>query len=220
LGGEKLKASLCISKNRLKFISPFCLAVMVGIIFLFMFNSPLSAQDAAVAADSVLREDPRASEQNTLLGEAPPPGTVSVQGPASVFVVIRMILVLVLVAAAIYGVVWFFKKANRRTDPKDPNLRVLSTVHLGLNRYVHIVFVGSKAYLVGAADGGVSLITEIEDKDLINSMLLAESQKSSASGSGGFQDFKAILRRFGIQSEGKVPTPDTIKRRRERLKGL
>jgi flagellar protein FliO/FliZ len=224
LGGEKLKASLCISKNRLKFVSRFFLAVVFIASGLFLSApAPLLAQDTSVniadSTDAAVPRDPRAAEQTMILGEAVPPGAPA-QGPASFFVVLRMILVLILAAAAIYGVVWFVKRASRRSDPKDPNLHVLSSVHLGLNRYVHIVSVGSQAWLLGAADGGVTLITEIQDKDIINAMLLEDSKKSVVSGAGGFIDFKSMLRRFGVGQDGNVPGPDNIKKRRERLKGL
>jgi flagellar protein FliO/FliZ len=242
LGGEKLNISRNVFQKWRIFFSPVFLVVIVIFTGLFAFNAlPLSAQDTAAGADAaadvdtsanagadeaagdpsgVVARDPRAAEQAILLGTPPTPGAAQAQGPASVFVIIRMILVLVLAAAAIYGVVWFIKKASRRTEPKDPNLHVLSSVHLGLNRYVHIVSVGSQAWLLGAADGGVALITEIEDKDIVNAMLLADSQKSGVPGPGGIIDFKSMLRRFGLTPDGKAPTPDSIKKRRERLKGL
>jgi flagellar protein FliO/FliZ len=208
------------------------LAVLIVAAGLFVFVPvPLSAQDGAAASAAAntqaavtdtqtpVPRDPRAAEQTMLLGETPPPGTAALQGPSSIFVILRMILVLVFAAAAIYGVVWFIKRSSRRTDPKDPNLRVLSSVHLGLNRYVHIVSVGSRAWLLGAADGGVNLITEVEDKDVVNAMLLEDSQKSAA-GPGGALDFKSLLRRFGLAQDGSVPQADNIRKRRERLKGL
>jgi flagellar protein FliO/FliZ len=120
----------------------------------------------------------------------------------------------------VYGVVFFVKKGSKRVDAKDPFLRVLASTHLGSNRYAHIVAVGSKAWLLGSSDGGVNLIGEIDDKDILNAMLLEESQKSAEAASGRFIDFKSMLRRFGMPVDPRAPGAETIRKRRERLRGL
>jgi flagellar protein FliO/FliZ len=158
------------------------------------------------------------AEDTLVLGETepgiPPPGP-----GVSVFLILRMLLVLILAAAAIYGVVYFLKRASRPSEQRDPNVRLLSSVHLGSNRFVYTVAVGSRVLLLGAGEGGVTLITEIDDQDTINAMLLEDSRKSAAAVSGGLPDFKAMLRRFGVPT-GKPPGADNIRKRRERLKGL
>jgi flagellar protein FliO/FliZ len=131
-----------------------------------------------------------------------------------------MVLTLALAALAIYGVVFFIKRASRRTDAKDPFLKILASAHLGYNRYAHVVAVGSKAWLVGASEGGVGLISEIEDKDTLNALFLEDSRKSAEAPTGRFLDFKAMLRRLGMPVETGVAGADNIRKRRERLKGL
>jgi len=140
-------------------------------------------------------------------------------GP-SIWDVIRMVLVLGLVAAAIYGIVFLFKRSAKQPVNSDPFLKVLANTHLGSNRYVHIVSVGEKAWLVGSSEGGVNLISEVEDKDTINVMLLEESKKSAASVSGRFPDFLGMLRRLGTPAANRNQGADEIRKRRERLKGL
>ncbi|MDR0623870.1 MAG: flagellar biosynthetic protein FliO [Treponema sp.] len=158
-------------------------------------------------------------EETLVLGEAgpgvPPPGP-----GASVSLILRMLLVLILAAAAIYGVVYFLKRASRPSGQRDPNLRLLSSVHLGSNRFVHAVAAGNRVLLLGAGDGGVNLITEIDDQDTVNAMLLEDSRKNAETVSGRFSDFKAMLRRFGVQAGNKSPGAGNIRKRRERLKGL
>jgi hypothetical protein len=74
---------------------------------------------------------------------------------------------------------------------------------------------------VGAAESGVNLISEIEDKDVINTMLLEDSRKSAEAPTGPFPDFKALLQRLGMPVEsGAPPGPEDIRKRGERLKGL
>jgi flagellar protein FliO/FliZ len=131
-----------------------------------------------------------------------------------------MVLVLALAAAAIYGVVFFIKRSSKQTVENDPFLKILASVHLGSNRYAHVVAVGSKAWLLGSSDGGVNLVGEIDDKDVINAMLLESSKRSAENASGRFPDFLSMIRRFGVSTETSSPSADDIRKRRERIKGL
>jgi len=222
LGGEKLKLSL------------FALLVLsVG----FLVQIPLiSAQEeaaqgfgggAAGEEAPLAAVDPlRAAEQAISIGD-------DVQTPApasgsSTWAVIRMVLVLALAAAAVYGAVFFIKKSSRQTAADDPFLKILASSHLGSNRYAHIVSVGGKAWLLGSSDGGVNLIGEIDDKDVINAMLLEDSKRiampptggAPTGGTGPLLDFKAILGKLGFSAKNEESGPDQIRKRSERLKGL
>jgi flagellar protein FliO/FliZ len=131
-----------------------------------------------------------------------------------------MILVLALAAAAVYGVVFFIKRSAKQTPEGNPFLKILATAHLGSNRYAHIVAVGSHAWLLGSSDGGVNLIGEVDDKDVINAMLLEDSRKVSEAPSNRFPDFMSMLRRLGAHPEARSSGADDIRKRRERLKDL
>ena len=172
-----------------------------------------SAEEAPVTVD-----DPyRAAERNIIFGSEP--ALPAQKSGASIWVVIRMILVLALAAAAIYGIVFFIKKSSKQNIANDPFLKILASSHLGCNRYVHIASVGSKAWLLGASEGGVNLISEIEDKEIIDAMLLEDSKKSAETQSR-FPDFLSILRRLGTPAQAGSSGIDEIRKRRERLKGL
>ncbi|MDR1956121.1 MAG: flagellar biosynthetic protein FliO [Treponema sp.] len=144
------------------------------------------------------------------------------QGAISFLTILRMILVLALAAGAIYGILFFLKRISRTPEQKDPHLKVLAGVHLGSNRFVHVVSLGSQAWLLGACEGGVSLIAELTDTETIDAMLLDESRKSAQGKVSGF-DFSQVLRRLG---GGAGPDPHTelkaenVRKRRERLRGL
>jgi len=142
------------------------------------------------------------------------------QSGPSVWAAVRMVLILALSAAAIYGVVFFIKRSLKQPVENDPFLKILASVHLGSNRYAHVVGVGSKAWLLGSSDGGVNLIGEIDDKDVINAMLLESSKKSADAAAGRFPDFMSIMRKFGVSAETRTPAADDIRKRRERIKRL
>ena len=199
MGGEELKVSL------------FALILLTaGFLIQIQY---VSAQEEAPAAEDPLR----AAERTYTFGETDE--TPAAQTGSAVWPVIRMILVLAFTAAAIYGVVYFIKRSSKQAVSKSPFLKILATAHLGVNRYAHIVSVGSKAWLLGSSDGGVNLIGEVEDKEIIDAMLLEES-KNSAEPQGRFPDFISMLRRFGLPAQAGTPGADDIRKRRERLKGL
>jgi len=179
------------------------------------------SEDEAVPEEQPQARDPRAGERELLLDgnnvENASPSRAGA-GP-SIWVFVRMVLVLVLAASAVYGIVFFIKRSSRKKDTEDPFLKVLANAHLGSNRYAHIVSVGDKAWILGSSDGGVNLIGEIDDKDMINAMLLEDSEKSTRNQSR-FPDFLGMIRRFGANAERNAPSADDIRKRRERLKGL
>ncbi|MCL2266587.1 MAG: flagellar biosynthetic protein FliO [Treponema sp.] len=137
----------------------------------------------------------------------------------STWAIIRMVLVLALAAAAVYGIVFLFKRASKPAQYNDPFLKVLANAHLGSNRYVHVVSLGNKTWLLGASDGGVNVISEIDDPDVINAMLLEDSNKISQV-KGRLPSFLSMLRRMGTPAQGGAAGADEIRKRRERLKGL
>ena len=183
-------------------------------------------QDAVETSDPVETLDPnRLAQQSLIFGnqdaEAPAPVPA-----VSVFGIFRVLLTLAVVAAAIYGLIYFLKsrRASRVKTESDPFLKILASVPLVANRSVHVISVGPQAWLVGAAENGVHLISEIGDKDTINAMLLEDSKRVAAQPTGGpgapLLDFKAILGKLGFSAKDEESGPDQIRKRSERLKGL
>jgi len=209
LGGEKLKAPLFAL---LFFAAGFLVIVL-----------PFSAQEIesapAVEQQVPPEEDPLRAAQQSLTFEWDEQEPLSAPGP-SLWSAVRMVLVLALAAAAVYGVVFFIKRTSKQPALSDPFLKILASSHLGSNRYAHVVSVGNKAWLLGSSDGGVNLIGEIDDKDVINAMLLEDSKKSAQTSAGRFPDFTSMLRRFGAAAEKRIPGAEEIRKRRERLKGF
>jgi flagellar protein FliO/FliZ len=159
-----------------------------------------------------------------ILGEESPGVPIS-PGTVSFFVIFRTIVVLLLAAAAIYGLVYFLKRIARPRELRDPNLRVLASVPLGQNRFVHAVILGARVWLVGSGEGGVTHIADIEEQEAIDALLLEESRRNAGPGPGRFPDFRTMLRRFSPSpgEDAGFPGPsvaDKIRRRQDRLKGL
>jgi len=161
------------------------------------------------------------------IGDAPNGAAARTQGGITFWTVFRLVLVLGLSVAAIYGITYWLKKIARPAELRDPYLRVLASTHLGSNRYVHIVAVGTKAWLIGSSDGSVQPIAEITDQETLDAMFLDESKKLSETGKTT-NDFKSILRRFFPQANSEPQSPQStidfnaerLRKQRERLRGL
>jgi len=207
-----------------------CTALVVWILIFPVTN--VSAQDESSVQtqdpqtpDPV--EDPIRTRQEMMVfgGEETEAEAARPVSTVSVFSIFRMLLTLAVVAAAIYGLVYFlkFRRASRAKAELDPFLKILASAPLGPSRGVHVVSVGPQAWLVGSAETGVNLISEIGDKDTINAMLLEDSKRIAMppTGTGGpLLDFKAILERLGISTKNENSGPEQIRKRSERLKGL
>jgi len=140
---------------------------------------------------------------------------------ASPFRIFQMVFTLLLVSGAIYGVVLFLKKTTRGGRvSQDPFLKVLAAVPIGANRSIQVVTLGSQAWLVGAAEHGINLIGEITDKETLDAMILEDSRRIANAPAGRIPDFKSMLRRFGMPTDPGAPSPENIRKRSERLKGI
>jgi flagellar protein FliO/FliZ len=204
LGGEKL--------NR------FCLVAFFLSACFFLNAIIVSAQTPDMPEPSVPAEaavSPQTDESLLLLGEDVP---AAVAG-SSFWAVFRMVVALALTAAAIYGIVFWLKRVARPPAPRNPHIRVLSSVPLGSNRTLHAVSVGGRTWLLGAGDGGVSLIAEITDQEAEVTAMLQDAQ-NGAEAPPGLPGFKALLRRLGGLQADRRPGADNVRKRRERLKGL
>lgn len=164
------------------------------------------------------------SESELLLEDGPEPAGEQVRAPSSFWTALRMVLVLALAAAAVYGVVFFLKKMARPAEGQDPFLKVLASAHLGSNRFVHVVSLGERAWLVGASDGGVSSLGEVEDRETLDALFLEESRRA-AEGQGRMADFKGLLRKLGGRTAVEGPrgvhtAAEKLRERRQKLRGL
>ena len=200
-------------------------AVLAVCAFILLTTGIFAQDDAVSAAETPIADPITVAERALPLGEGAD-GAAITPPPASALSILRVLLTLVVVAAAIYGLVFLIKRFSRGNTAQDPFLKVLASVPLGTNRSAHIISVGSQAWLVGAAESGVGLISEIEDKEILDAMLLEDSRRSAEAPAGGgltgrFPDFRALLRRLGMPADSGVPpSPESIRKRGERLKSM
>jgi flagellar protein FliO/FliZ len=163
------------------------------------------------------------AEDTIIIGEAPAQGTIGES--TSIWIIVRMVLVLALAALAIYGVVFFIKRLARPPQARDPYLKVLASVPLGTDGFASVISLGTKAWLVGGGSGGgISLIAEISEQETLESMLLEETQNRAELGTNRILDFRSLLYRLGRgdpkTTGGLDIHADSLRKQRDRLKGL
>ncbi|MDR2210292.1 MAG: flagellar biosynthetic protein FliO [Spirochaetaceae bacterium] len=171
---------------------------------------PPGEEPAAAAGSSKAEERTYLFSDDTVSG-----------GPAAsppVFAILRMILVLALVAAVIYLAVFFLRRLSRPQEEQNPHLRILASTHLGNGRFLHIVSMGTQTWLIGSGEGGINHIADIQDRELVDAMIL-EASKKKAEAPGPLPGFQALLKRFsggiGREEQNRL---ENIRQRRERFK--
>jgi flagellar biosynthetic protein FliO len=152
----------------------------------------ISADNPAIDAPEALAATGTAVTAETELLFAEPAVEAPVSTNTSIFVLLRVVLVLGLVAAAIYGLVFLLKKQSALRVETDPYLKVLARTALTPKTAAVVVSVGDKAWLAGVTDEQVALITEITDKEVVDAMLLDAANREIAAQSRRI-DFRALL---------------------------
>ena len=156
-----------------------------------------SPEEALVVPESdATVVDGRAAESQIRLAPAADVGTnaTAVQGSSyGVWFFVRTVLVLAVVLALVWAFFVFLKRASGSTENSDPYLKKVASLTLSPGKFVYVVTLNSKGYLIGVADNSVNLIAEIEDKELIDAMNLNAPQGLKGKGP---LDFAAIMGKF------------------------
>jgi flagellar protein FliO/FliZ len=170
----------------------------------------------------------RTVDETTLsFGDASTPARAAntAAAPSTLAYFLRMVVVLALVLAAIYGVYRLMKRLAKPKTADSPAVKLLASTNLGPGRALHVVALGSKAYLVGATDSSVNLVAEVEDKEFLDKLNLEAAMSPPKADSG--KDFGEMLagllggRRIGgrkSSSGGSRGPGDFLAGQRERLR--
>jgi len=127
----------------------------VAFVNVFVFSQTDTSQSSSVES-SVL------DESQILLGETNPESQITFSDDesnlekSSVWLFIRMILVLILVIVAIYALMKFFKKKSTEVKSSDDFLRSVSSLSFGPGKSVEIVTLIDKAYVLGVTEKSIN----------------------------------------------------------------
>ncbi|GHU26353.1 hypothetical protein FACS1894172_00790 [Spirochaetia bacterium] len=139
------------------------------------------------------------------------PGEATAASP-TLPVILRTLVVLLLVAVAIYGLIFVLKRISKSPVPEDSKLKILASVPLGMSRSVHVVSLGEKAWIVGSAEGSISLIAEVTDQEMVDGLILDASNRRTEGKTGKLPSFSQLLHH--LPGSGGFNT-EKIRKRRE-----
>ncbi len=94
------------------------------------------------------------------------------------WMIIKTILILGLFAGGFY---MFFKFVSQKAGlhvSGHEAIQILSTVSVGTNKFVQIIDVAGKVFLLGVSDSSINLLTEITDREEIDRIRLLSSRST------------------------------------------
>lgn len=135
------------------------------------------------------------SESDLLIGNTSvsPLTNQDTRGNSTIFLLLRMIVVLAIVIACIYFVLRIMRRATRVANNNDQFLRVVANISLSPGKTVHVVTLLDHAYIVGATDNAVNLIGEVSDKELVDAMNLYADKQDNTGRPRNFNDVLSIF---------------------------
>ncbi len=149
----------------------------------------------------------------------------SVSPVSTLWLFIRMILVLAVVVGCIYAVLWLFKRSGQTPEREEPFLRQVSSVSLGNGKSAQVITLIDRAYIIGVSDASVNLLAEITDKELVDAMNLYSDEHKHTKKPRSFSDILDIFMqngqggKDGVFSTSGTKLSDMLKRQRERING-
>lgn len=105
----------------------------------------------------------------------------------NVLQLIGTLIVFIIVIVACYFVTRFVG-GKQLAQQKNSNFDVLDTMRLAQNRYLQIVQVGNRYFVIAISKDNISLISELQKEDIV-------CRRQSRPNSAGFQDILAGFRK-------------------------
>ena len=181
-----------LKKSLLIFVILFGLT---NVLFSQNNNDSLNVENSvSVSEDSTLLQDDYFSSNNET-------SNLNLKQPSTAWTFIKMILFLCLVVAAIYAVMWFFKKKVNNTKSDDKCLRRVSSLNIGPGKSVEIVTLLDNAYILGVTDSNINVIDQTEDKELIEALNLNFDKNQNVKKPMNFADVLDIFMPNGPRSK-------------------
>jgi flagellar protein FliO/FliZ len=150
------------------------------------------------------------------------PAAATFAGPNTLGYFLRMVLVLALVLGVVYIAYRLMRRLARPKASDDPAIRILASTSLGPGKAIHVIYIGSKAYLIGATDSTISLLSEIGEKETIDSLVLRAQTEPAGVRPTRVAAFGEMLGSL-LGHRGRTPPArgrdgDFLARQRERLR--
>ena len=96
---------------------------------------------------------------------------------------IKMLSALGLVLGGMLMVFYFMKRYLKRDLPgsKEKAIRVLSSTYIGVKKHISLIEVPGSVLVVGITNDNISLLSKIEDEEILNKLKLSDEDRNQAS---------------------------------------
>lgn len=190
MGGEKLG-------NFKKLIA----AVFISMAAIFCLYSQ-SQTSSQISENSIILSDTAGMESDS--------SQVSdYKGTSTAATFVRMIVALVLVVGLIYLVLLFIKKKTNVVKTEDEYLRRAAYINISPSKTVEVITLIDKAYLIGVTEDNITLLGEINDKELVEAMNINADKKANTKNP---VNFSQVLESFLVKGKNKNVFSDTESR--------
>ena len=144
--------------------------------------------------------------------------------PSTIWLFVKMIFALALIAGIAYGVFYLMKKNVKARNDSDPFLRNVSQITLSPGKTINVITLQNTAYLIGVTDNNINLLGQVQDEQLINAMNLYSDQNNTVSKPKSFSEILEIFmpgsknsQKQNIFQNESQSAADLIKNQRNRL---
>lgn len=132
-----------------------------------------------------------------------------------------MVVSLLIVIGLVYLVVRIFRKNSGIADTDESFLRRVAFLSIGSGKSVQIVTLLENAYLIGVTDNNINLISEIKDKELVDSLNLLADKNQNTSKPKSFSEvldvfLKGTKNKSAFSNDAKK-AGDILKNQRDRF---
>ena len=170
-------------------------AIIVFMAAVFVLYSQTTAETQSA---STITEDSITFDFDSDYNESS--STSTYKGPSTAGTFIRMIVALIIVVALIYGVFWFIKKKTNIVKTDNDYLRRAAYINIAPGKTVEVITLIDKAYLIGVTEDNITLLGEIDDKELISAMNINADKKANTKKPVNFSE---VLDMFLIKKGGQ-----------------
>lgn len=168
------------------------IVIMAAVFALYSQTSTNSGDTSPVTEESIILSDEAVTQTSE--------GTTTYKGPSTAGTFIRMIIALIIVIGLIYGVLWFIRKKTDVVKTDDDYLRRAAYINIAPRKSVEVITLIDKAYLIGVTEDNITLLGEINDKELISAMNISADKKANTKKPATFSE---VLDMFLVKKGGQ-----------------
>jgi len=108
---------------------------------------------------------------------------------------IKMLSALGIVLGGMLMVFYFIKRYLKRDLPgsKEKLIKVLSSTYIGVKKHISLIEVPGSVLVVGITNDNISLLSKIEDEEILNKLKLSEEDPNQVSFSEHLKKWRSRL---------------------------